>query len=276
MCIVDHDDVRIRQWFNERKRIIQRISDGFKLRLVCIYSNLYDFYDYPYRDFSFYFACTYGSCALALQNLIKIYYQSSGVMLEDFNICSNHDAAYFDLFNLKELSTEQLTFYSTGIEVSRLEKIKYISKNTIVAQNLSVCSEEVSGTGHIRQGKINCGRCAKCLRTISELYVVDNLEAFDNVFELKEFKTHTQKELARMYCLNGKSFTNEIIYYLKKQNKINMMFYFWLGVYIPIWKIKDVMRNYRVIRKIFYKFNIDIKLNGYRHKGEFEYFKNSL
>lgn len=272
MCTLDNEENRIRQWFEERKQIIQKITDDFGLQLLAVYSNLFEFYDFPYKEFSYYFACTYGSCALVLQNLIGIYYQSSGVTLEEFNIKTDHDCAYFDLFNLKELSTESLVFYSTGIERTRLEKIEYISKFESVTKNLSVCAEEVSGKGHLRKKKLNCGRCSKCLRTIAELYVFDRVDAFEDVFQLEYFKKNTQKELARMCCLNEGEFYNEIIRKLKKRKKIKLGFYYWRILFALVWKLKKKLRNSSWIRKIYYYFRLDILLNGYRDEGKYTSF----
>lgn len=275
MCTLDNDEARIRKWFEERKVIIQKIAEGFNLKQLNIYSNLYEFYAFPYRDFSYYFACTYGSCALALQNLIRIYYQSSGVTLKEFDIRTRHDAAYFDLFNLKELSTESLIFYSTGIEAERLEKIEYISRNnSIVSKNLSVCAEEVSGSGHLREGKLNCGRCSKCLRTLAELFVFDRERLFEDVFELSDFNKNTQKELARMCCLNSRDFSDEIIKKLKVQRKIRLSFYLWRLVFTLLWRVKKICKNNRIVRRFYYKFDLDIRLNGYRDQGCYEAYIN--
>ena len=117
---------------------------------------------------------------LSLQKLFSIYYYSSGVTAADFRLNPN-DAAYFDLFNVHCFSTRNTRFYSSGIEASRLEKVKFISDVPFTHDSLTVCLSEDQSRG-------NCGRCAKCTRTMAQLEVLGKLDRYAESFDVKAFR----------------------------------------------------------------------------------------
>jgi hypothetical protein len=71
-------------------------------------------------------------------------------------------------------------YSSSGVEIrhegfgpSRLEKIAAIADWPAARENLIVCFE-----GPVSPGKLNCGRCEKCLRTMTALLVLGVLDEF--------------------------------------------------------------------------------------------------
>lgn len=67
-------------------------------------------------------------------------------------------------------SDEALQFIHDGCEATRTQKIEVICRNPIALAHLRVCWERVDGT-------YNCGRCEKCLRTMTSLYALDTLRS---------------------------------------------------------------------------------------------------
>jgi len=65
-------------------------------------------------------------------------------------------------------STESTEIVHDGCEARRVQKIKFISSNEVVLEHLRVCLS--------RDGKYNCGKCEKCLRTMIGLYIAGALE----------------------------------------------------------------------------------------------------
>ena len=90
-------------------------------------------------------------------------------------------AASFDVGFLYGWGTHPMLdplFSSTGVELrcegygpSRLEKVAAIARWPLARENLIVCFE-----GPLPEGRLNCGRCEKCLRTMTALLVVGALE----------------------------------------------------------------------------------------------------
>lgn len=274
VCTLDNDEERIRTWFNERGVLLDGVARELGLPLIKLYTNIYEFYEYPYETYTFFATPIYASCVFALQKLIGIYYHSAGWTLEAFDVHTKNDSAYYDIFHLQSLSTESITFYSSGVEKNRLEKVEYIADNKVVQHYLSVCAVEVSGEGHLLKEKLNCGKCKKCLRTMSELYALDKLDLFNDVFDTTAFKRNVQKNLAKMEGLNmySASFSEEVVSLLKKKNKLNMRFYLWKFVYTPVYRLMKILRHSTVVRKLYYALSMDVKLHGYRDRGPYESF----
>jgi hypothetical protein len=90
-------------------------------------------------------------------------------------------AASFDMGFLYGWGTHPMLdplFSSTGVELrcegygpSRLEKVAAIARWPLARENLIVCFE-----GPLPEGRLNCGRCEKCLRTMTALLVVGALD----------------------------------------------------------------------------------------------------
>ncbi|QTI71856.1 hypothetical protein J6U32_22225 [Gordonia polyisoprenivorans] len=63
-------------------------------------------------------------------------------------------------------STSAVTLEHDATDVTRFEKVRAISRSATAMKNLRVCWEN-------RDGRFNCGRCSKCLRTKLELLVAE-------------------------------------------------------------------------------------------------------
>lgn len=66
-------------------------------------------------------------------------------------------------------SSHDLRICHVGNEFSRLDKIKLLADWELAFQNMRVCTAN-------REGMLNCGRCEKCLRTMTELVSLGLLE----------------------------------------------------------------------------------------------------
>jgi len=70
-------------------------------------------------------------------------------------------------------SSSGLEFRNEGMGFTRLEKVGEIADWPTAQENLLVCFE-----GPMPAGRPNCGECEKCLRTMTELFVLDALDRF--------------------------------------------------------------------------------------------------
>jgi len=68
-------------------------------------------------------------------------------------------------------SDENLAIVHDGCEASRTEKVSAIAESAFVQKHLRVCTAKINGL-------YNCGRCEKCLRTMTGLYAQDQLGQF--------------------------------------------------------------------------------------------------
>jgi hypothetical protein len=97
-------------------------------------------------------------------------------------------ASSFDAYHLKPSGTHPLldpNYSSADLQIrhdnvrfSRLDKVRLLADWDVALQNLRVCTMNPPG-------KLNCGRCEKCIRTMLELLVVDKL-ASTEVFPTRD------------------------------------------------------------------------------------------
>jgi hypothetical protein len=185
------------------------------------------------------------SAVLALQNLFSVYYYSSGFPIEQFSIKLD-STAYYDLLNVHCLSNENLSFYSTGMVESRLEKVEQISKYEPSYSVLNVCQ---------RYAK-NCSNCEKCKRTMLELYSINKLQSYKNVFDVNLFQKKLNEYVGFMLAKKKDKNYQEIILKFKESNIKIPIFAYWHG-----FKFYIVDRLRRLLKKSkFSRFLYDKKV----------------
>ncbi len=122
------------------------------------------------------------SYIFALQKLFSIYYFSSGHPYSSFKICS-HSSELYNLLYMHLLSSENLSFYTTGSDALRHEKTLYISNFELPRHYLNVCRNPYIEKGVLK----NCSKCSKCTRTMIDLYVYGKLDLFRDIFDVDAF-----------------------------------------------------------------------------------------
>ena len=279
-CTSDFIDQRVKDIYISNLNFINNIAKECNVISINCYNNLYEFYKIPFRGFNMFFTTTFSSVAFSLQKLISIYYASSGTPIEYFNIdiekTKGWDGSAIDIFTVANLNTENLSVYSTGIEVNRNEKIKYIADYKPAQNNLKVCGMESSGSKS-NNGFNNCSHCKKCLRTMFSLYAINKLDSFNKVFDTKSFRQNINKNIGKLISIDHNSFTKESIS-LCKQNKVKISFKAYMYAYLyykPIKILKKIFHNSLIVRKIYYKLNLDYKLDGYRDPS-YDYYKEKI
>lgn len=194
------------------------------------------------------------SCIFAMQSYFRAFFFSSGDALHMFEL-NRIEAGRYDLFTMKELSTESIQFYSTGSEMqTRIGKIKYIADEPVVQKYLCVCAD------------FNCGRCNKCIRTEASLYAIGKLGLFSQVFDVDDYQKHMSTRFADMMTheiekVNG--YTKEIIQESKQNNK-RIPFVAYIKAYLfyyPARRIHAALKSFKWYKTLYYK-KYHAKLHG--------------
>ena len=275
----DVNDKRIKDEYKRNIPTISNIAKDCNLESIFCFNNLYKFYKTPFRGFTMFYTTTFSSVAFALQKLISIYYASSGDPITNFNLqiskARGYSSATFDVFTLSCINNENLNFYSAGQEYSRIEKEQYIADFNPAHKNLIVCAYMPYLEKPETKYK-NCSMCPKCLRTMTQFYVINKLDYFKDVFNVEEFYRHKTKYIAKMIASNKKSYVNDMENFAKKnQVKIPFCSYLLAYLYKPFKLLKNILKKSFFVRKIYYKLNLDYKIYGYRDP-KYESYKEKI
>lgn len=136
--------------------------------------------------------------ALSVQGLFSIYLLSSGLSAANFGF-DLHDPTSHEPLLVPSASTEGLTFYSSGMEQKRHDKLKILAEWEPTWLWLHPCLRGAPG-------EMNCGRCKKCIRDLTVLYALDKLERYKAVFDIEDFRKNLAARLGFIlakynYCL---------------------------------------------------------------------------
>jgi hypothetical protein len=96
---------------------------------------------------------------------------SEVVISSTYDIPSIQPAGSHPLLDLA-YSSHQLTIRHDSISLPRLEKVKLVTDWEVAFQSMRVCNKSQL----YKSGKLNCGKCIKCVRTILELEALGRLE----------------------------------------------------------------------------------------------------
>lgn len=202
---------------------------------------------------------------MALQKMLYVYYLSSGFSASGFSFKAD-DVAHFDIFTLPLLTTKALRFYSSGMEATRAEKVAAISDWKYAKEHLLVCE----------RGEKNCGRCGKCIRTMSDLYGMGKLDEYVKVFPVDDYKKNFTKRMAYVLArcktvTDGQILFNEsLVQFRENGYKIPALSYILCPVYILFDFARKLLSEKKWARRIYRRFNLDVKLYGSSTAGNWK------
>ena len=231
-----------REFSIARVNYVRPAAQELGLKLVAVDSNL----DLLYRDHSLLGTYTfrYMGTALAVQKLFRKYYWSAGYPVAQFAVTFD-DLAACDLLTVRCVSNENTTFYSTGSEVTRLEKTAAIADSRIAQRYLNVCWSSLR----------NCtDKCDKCRRTSLALYALNKLDLYREVFDVDRFYTHIHKHLGYMLAMRRRethhSFYDEVYRQLEQRGaRIDPRARSYAGMYQLNFRIRDLLEGLKSIAR---------------------------
>ena len=188
---------------------------------------------HAYRNFS---------CTLMFQNLFSKYYYASGLTIDSFKL-TDTDTAYYDLLISKAIGSNCLEFIISGLTINRMQKTKIIAESSITFDELNVCII-VPDNKNLNKNNIttNCSKCFKCIRTMTYLDVIGELEKYRNVFDLNIYKKKKDRYLGNLLYMKYRAnnvFSKELFEEARKRNyKLNKKIYYYalIRVFQPIFK----------------------------------------
>ena len=146
------------------------------------------------------------AAVLALQKLFGVFLHSGAYEFSKFSF-DPENSAYYELLALSCYETDTTVFYSTGSQISRIQKLRELSVYPPAQKYLHPCIY-----AHIE----NCGKCGKCVRTEAALYALGTLERFDKVFDVDAFYQKLNDHLVDVLMNGHKQHYGEVLDEMKR------------------------------------------------------------
>lgn len=238
--------------FQKRKGSFAGIARELGLKFVAVNTNIVKYLegysDYvnspePFKNVA---------CAYALKRLFCCYYLAAGIDLDKF--CFTwEDPSFYEPIVLVAMSGSYLPVYSTGAALTRGEKLKCIADEPIVRSNLNVCGDE------------NDSSCAKCTRTMFELYALNKLDQYSEVFDTEFFKENLADRIAfSVFDPNERKhgYCQETMR-IARDNKVRIPIKAYIiGIlkYCPLFFVKERLRKWPRLKEFYHRHDLRTKL----------------
>lgn len=149
--------------FERAKKALKKVSENADTRLIPVYTNirhLYDEREFWQNDF---FGAVLASVAHCFDSILERVYIASSYDIPNLSPCGSHPLID------PEYSSYELRIIHRDLPLSRLEKLRIVAGWDEALQNLRVCLANVPGS-------LNCGKCEKCVRTMTGLLAIGALD----------------------------------------------------------------------------------------------------
>ncbi len=142
--------------FERAKEAIYKITNDAKIELIPVYTNIRHLCDERALWLDSFFGAVLASIAHTFSNRLNMVFIGSSYDIPNLHPCGSHPLLD------PEYSSYDMRIRHRDYELSRIEKIKIVSKWDVAFQNFRVCLANIPD-------RLNCGKCEKCVRTMTEL-----------------------------------------------------------------------------------------------------------
>ena len=166
---------------------VSKIATDSAINLIQVNTNAYSHFEDLDTDFSFWRYEYHGSFLSAIAHAFAPRFTVASI------------ASTYDLANLEPWGSHPLIdplYSNTGLQIrhenlplSRLEKTKLVGEWDVAIEQLRVCNDKASYS----QGNYNCGKCEKCVRTMTALLSLNLLD---------RAATFVEKEVSKKLLVN--------------------------------------------------------------------------
>jgi hypothetical protein len=142
---------------------ISNITNDAKLSLIPVYTNIRHLCDERVLWLNYFFGAVLAAIAHSFSSRIDMAFIGSSYDIPNLHPCGSHPLLD------PEYSSWDLRIRHRDYQLSRIEKIKIVGQWDVALQNFRVCLANV-------QDRLNCGKCEKCVRTMTELTALGLLD----------------------------------------------------------------------------------------------------
>ncbi len=142
--------------FDRAMDAISKITRDADTQLIPVYTNIRHLCDERELWLDSFFGAVLAAMAHTFSNRINLMFIGSSYDIPNLHPCGSHPLLD------PEYSSFGVRLRHRDYEMSRLEKIRIVSDWDVAFQNFRVCLANVPD-------RLNCGKCEKCVRTMTEL-----------------------------------------------------------------------------------------------------------
>lgn len=154
--------------FDRAKAALSAVAEDAEVNLIPVYTNIRHLCDERDLWLDKFFGAVLASVAHAFVTRLNLVYIASSYDIPNLVPCGSHPMLD------PEYSSYNMRIRHRDVALSRLDKLRLIAKWDVAFQNFRVCLANV-------KGRLNCGKCEKCVRTMTELValgILDKTKAF--------------------------------------------------------------------------------------------------
>ena len=194
--------------FDRAKVALSKIAKDAKVTLIPVYTNIRHLCDERELWLDRFFGAVLAAVSHAFSSRLNLVYIASSYDIPNLTPCGSHpllDPSY---------SSYDLRIIHRDLALSRLEKLRIVADWDVAFQNFRVCLANVPD-------RLNCGKCEKCIRTMTELLAIGALDK-TNAFVENDV---TPEQLAQfdITIRHRYSFYKEMMSPLKKQGRDDLV-----------------------------------------------------
>jgi len=156
--------------FDRARAALSAVAKDTNVTLIPVYTNIRHLCDERDLWLDKFFGAVLASVGHAFASRLHLVYIASSYDIPNLVPCGSHPLLD------PEYSSFDLRIKLLGLSLSRLEKLRLVADWDVAFQNFRVCLANVAD-------RLNCGRCEKCVRTMTELVAIGALDKTDAFVE---------------------------------------------------------------------------------------------
>ena len=194
--------------FDRAQTALSAIAKDADVTLIPVYTNIRHLCDERDLWLDRFFGAVLAAVAHAFASRLDLVYIASSYDIPNLTPCGSHpilDPAY---------SSYDLRIIHRDLALSRLEKLRVVADWDVAFQHFRVCLANVPD-------RLNCGKCEKCIRTMTALVAIGALDKTEAFIE----NDVTPEQLAQfdITIRHRESFYRELLSPLKKQGRDDLV-----------------------------------------------------
>jgi hypothetical protein len=149
--------------FERAKAAMSLVAEDAYVTLIPVYTNIRHLCDERDLWLNKFFGAVLAAVAHAFDSRLNLVYIASSYDIPNLDPCGSHPLLD------PEYSSFDLTIKHRDLQLSRLDKLRLVADWDVAFHNLRVCLANVGD-------RLNCGKCEKCVRTMTELLAIGVLQ----------------------------------------------------------------------------------------------------